>query len=286
MSSPQPTPPAAEIVKASGSNLAFALAVLPKEKREDMEVFYAFCRVVDDIADDGTQGVEARREGLSHWRDLIQERRAPESDAGLEAELMDLCRRYTLERGLLEEIIAGMEMDLEERRYDTFEDLRAYCYRAASAVGLVSIEIFGYQSPQTRNYAEQLGYAFQLTNILRDVAQDWQLEKRIYLPREDLERFGYSAADLAGGVYNEAFKTLMGFQSERAEACYQEAVKLLPEEDRDAMRAAELMRKIYHKLLGKMKADGFRVFDKRYRLSKLEMAGFLVAAGLSSRFHS
>ncbi len=271
------SPPPADsesIVKASGSNLAFAFAVLPKEKRADMRVFYAFCRVVDDIVDDGDFSVEERRRRLDAWRALVKGE-AAELRPGLEIELSELQQRYDLPENLLLQIIDGMEMDLAAPvRYESFEDLKKYCYRAASAVGLVSIEIFGYQRERTRDYAELLGYALQLTNILRDVAEDAAIG-RVYLPREDMERFGYSEQDLLAGKYDDRFFALAEFIASRAEGFYAEADAALPEVDRESMKCSEMMRVIYQQLLGKMRNDQFRVFDQRYSLSKWELMKLL-----------
>ena len=258
------------IVKASGSNLAFAFSVLPKEKRADMRVFYAFCRVVDDIVDDGDLSVEERRVRLNKWRAFVKGE-VEEIRPGLESEMVDLQKRYDLSEDMLLEIIDGMEMDLDEPvRYENFEELKGYCYRAASAVGLVSIEIFGYERERTKEYAELLGYALQLTNILRDVAEDAEVG-RIYLPREDMKRFGYSEDDLLARKYDTRFFALAEFIGSRAEDFYAEAAAVLPEVDRESMKCSELMRVIYKQLLDKMKADQFRVFDKRYSLSKWEL---------------
>lgn len=270
-------PPPADsesIVKASGSNLAFAFSVLPKEKRADMRVFYAFCRVVDDVVDDGDLEVEEQRRRLQAWRDFVTGETL-EARPGLELELRDLQKRYDLPEKTMLEIIDGMETDLQAPvRYESFEELKKYCYRAASAVGLVSIEIFGYERERTREYAELLGYALQLTNILRDVAEDAQVG-RIYLPREDMERFAYSEKDLLAGKYDARFFALAEFIASRAEDFYAEAEAMLPEVDRESMKCSELMRVIYKQLLAKMKADQFRVFDQRYRLSKWELMKLL-----------
>ncbi len=269
-------PPAdsASIVKASESNLAFAFAVLPKEKRTDMRVLYAFCRVVDDIVDNGTLADEERRRQLEQWRVLVKGE-AVEVRPGLEQELVDLQQRHSLPQNLLLEIIDGMEMDLDGPvRFETFDDLKGYCYRAASAVGLVSIEIFGYQRERTKVYAELLGYALQLTNILRDVAEDADAG-RIYLPLEDMRRFGYEEKDVLAKKYDARFVALAEFISLRAEKFYAEAKAALPDVDRGSMKCSELMRVIYSQLLQKMKADQFKVFDKRYRLSKWEMLKLL-----------
>lgn len=272
---------AEQIVARSGSNLAFALKVLPRDKRGDMQVFYGFCRIVDDIADD--EGIEplARRAGLDRWRSLIRDQPLdPPMRSGIESEFRSLCERYQLPPETLLEIVAGVEMDIAPAaslRFADFDELKAYCYRVASAVGLTSIEIFGYQDPACRDYAEQLGYAFQMTNIIRDVGQD-AAEGRVYLPLDELQRFGVSESSLLdrSAAESSGFQELMAFQCQRAEDFYAAAVAELPDEDRRTMRAAELMRVIYSRILQRMKTDGFRVFEKRYKLSKLEMAGALL----------
>lgn len=277
------TASAAEIIARSGSNLAYALKVLPREKRADMQVFYSFCRIVDDIADDEGIAADVRRRGLDRWRALVRdEKLEPSLRPGIESEMRSLCERYQLPIASVLEIVAGVEMDIApgSLRFADFEELRRYCYRVASAVGLVSIEIFGYQDPACRDYAEHLGYAFQLTNILRDVGGD-AAEGRLYLPLDDLARFGVSEAEILdrSAADSPAFQQLMSFQCQRAEDYYASAVDSLPDGDRKSMRASEIMRVIYSRILKRMKEDEFRVFEKRYKLSKLEMAAALLKGG-------
>jgi phytoene synthase len=183
-----------------------------------------------------------------------------------------LMHKYSLSPEMLEEIISGVEMDLSIVRYSTFKELRVYCYRVASAVGLVSIEIFGYRNPRCQEYAIDLGLALQMTNIIRDLWKDFQAG-RIYLPQEDLARFHYSEGDLAKRQYNEHLLQLMQFEASRAREFFGRAVAELPSEDRRAMAPAEIMRSIYSALLRRIEIDNFRVFEKEYRLSKLEKAG-------------
>jgi phytoene synthase len=243
-------------------------------------VFYAWCSVVDDVADCAGLDEADRRERLDRWRQIVSGK-CPDSRAGLEREMGELIEKYNLPRNTLGEIITGVEMDIrmdrEKLRYPTIESLKQYCYRVASAVGLISIEIFGYRDTGSRDYAEKLGYAFQLTNILRDVSEDAG-RGRIYLPLEDLEHFGVSEADLVERKASPEFVELMRFEGERAEAWYRDAEAALPAIDRRSMRSAELMRAIYSRILARMKADGYRVLEKRYRLSKLEMVWRLVMA--------
>lgn len=261
---------AREIVRRSGSNLAFALAVLPKDKRDDMGVFYAFCRVADDIADDPGYELEERREGLARWRSIIRDPEFPVLD-GIETEFREMMLRRNLNLSELEEIIDGVEMDLSPLRFETAADLQRYCYHVASAVGLVSIQLFGYSDPQTRVYAEQLGYALQWTNIMRDVGEDAR-EGRIFLPLEDLRQFGISEKNLLAETFDEeSFAALMAHQDSKAIEFYTAAKEALPEVDRSSMRSAELMNRIYSGILCEMRKDGYRVFEKRYRLSKPRM---------------
>ena len=261
---------ATEITRESKSNLALAFVSLDRERRRDMTTFYAFCRVVDDIADTGTLTAAERQERLTKWRGWL--RTAGADEPGLAAELRALLAKYRLPPEMLDEIIAGVEMDLHKASYPTFAELRTYCYHVASAVGLVSIEIFGYRNPACKEYAIQLGLALQTTNIIRDVSRDLD-RGRVYLPEEDLRRFEYSTDDLRQRTYNDNFIRLMQFESERAKAFFNSAAAVLPREDRHSMVAAEIMGSVYRALLRRMENDKFRVFEKDYRLNKLEKAG-------------
>lgn len=263
-------PEAASITRASKSNLALAFISLGKERRHDMTVFYAFCRVIDDIADAGGIEVEVKRVRLTGWRQWLRQP-APD-EPPLAGELRAVTAKYSIPPEMLDEIVAGVEMDLTTSRYQTFDDLRVYCYRVASAVGLVSIEIFGYRNPVTRQYAIELGLALQTTNIIRDVGRDLK-SGRIYLPEEDLARFGYTEADLQARVYDDRFLRLMKFEATRAHGFFDKAADLLPREDRRSMVAAEIMASVYRALLKRIETDNFQVFSKEYRLSKLQKAG-------------
>jgi phytoene synthase len=266
------------------SNLALAFLSLPRAKRADMDVFYTFCRLVDDIADSDTLPPEDKLALLAAWREAVE---APDGNAqassGLAERLRLLIKNYSLQRSHLQEIITGVEMDVYARLYPTFEQLRTYCFRVASAVGLVSIEIFGYTDPSARQYAIDLGLALQMTNIIRDVAVDLDNGGRIYLPLEDLERFGYSPEDLRARTYDRRFRSLMKFETERAEGFFVSARRHLAPADRRSMVAAEAMRGIYRKLLVDMKRDRFRVFERTYRLNKVRKAWTLLTTVLGAR---
>ena len=270
---------AAKITRQSKSNLALAFVSLGPERRQDITLFYAFCRVIDDIADDVDLSAEEKRRGLAEWREWLWA--ANSGEPLLARDLRGLIGKYSLSPGMLEEIIAGVEMDLSISRYATFEELRVYCYRVASAVGLVSIEIFGYRNPTCKEYAIQLGLALQVTNIIRDVGKDLR-DGRIYLPREDLARFDYSETELQDRKYNERFVRLMEFEAGRARQFFTRAAASLPREDRKSMVAAEIMGSVYRGLLRRMELDKFRVFEKEYRLNKLEKAGRIAAQLLKS----
>ena len=258
---------AATITRQSKSNLALAFVSLGRERKRDITVFYAFCRVVDDIADSSQLSVVEKRIRLAKWRQMLHG--AAQDEPLLARDVRRLIAKYSLSPGMLEEIIAGVEMDLSTLRYPTFEELRVYCYRVASAVGLVSIEIFGYHNPRCKQYAIELGLALQMTNIIRDVGKDLQ-NGRIYLPQEDLARFHYSETELTQRQYNGRFVQLMEFQTRRACQFFANAAAALPTEDRKAMAPAEIMGSVYRGLLRRIELDKFRVFEKEYRLSKLE----------------
>jgi phytoene synthase len=254
---------AEQITAASRSNLALAFVALPKNRRRDIATFYAFCRVIDDIAD-GSGTVEEKTAALQLWREAVVA--TVPNEPALAKPTRELIELYQLPVAHFHEIIAGVEMDLRGARYASWEDLRLYCHRVASVVGLVSIEIFGAKDPAAREYALNLGLALQLTNILRDVGEDFGNGRRIYLPAEDMARFGVTEEDLAQGRRSQSFLSLMDFEYRRALGFY-EAAKL-PHDDRKALAPAEIMRAVYGKLLERMHTDRWKVFGHRYRLSK------------------
>ena len=267
------------------SNLALAFLCLPRDKRKDMNVFYMFCRVVDDIADSPELTPVEKTDLLGAWRSVI--RIPAQSEPGVSTlahDLNALVGKYHLPPEHLLEIIAGVEMDLTGRQYPTFEQLRTYCYRVASVVGLVSIEIFGYQDSETQRYAVDLGMALQLTNIIRDVNADLENGGRIYLPLEDLERFGYTTADLRARVYDKRFQALMTFEANRAEGYYQSAVSHLRSVDRLTMLASEIMRAIYWRLLLKLQRGRYQVCGRRFRLRTPRKLTILAVSVIRNRW--
>lgn len=257
---------ASDITRKAKSNLAFALTILPRARREDMVVFYAFCRTMDDLADDPGVAAAERVRSLDAWEGGIT--------AGFDApdefqqEVISLRDRQQIPNDLLVAIIDGCRMDLQPQRFETWDDLSSYIWKVACAVGLVSIRIFGCTDPASERYAVALGHALQLTNILRDIGEDLSNGARVYLPLEDLARFDYTERDLVGRVRDKRFLALMDFEAARAQDYFQQAETALPPADRAALVPARIMGEIYHLLLGKMRDDRFQVFEKRYRISK------------------
>lgn len=258
-------PDAQEITRLAKSNLAFALKILPKEQREDMVTFYAFCRTMDDLADEPDLPVHERAECLESWHQGISH--GFPNPQPLQAALIDLIDRHNIPRPLLLAIIEGCRSDLEPQRFATWSDLEGYIWKVACAVGLVSIRLFGCHDPASEAYAISLGKALQLTNILRDVREDFDNGGRIYLPIDEMERFGYSVDDLSARVHDERFLGLMEFQATRADHLFRSAAAELPAGDHAALRPARIMADIYHHLLDTMRHGGFNVFQHRYRVS-------------------
>jgi phytoene synthase len=257
------------ITRKSASNLALAFVILPRAKRDAMSGLYAFCRMVDDVADEESVPVEKRREQLAAWREDIRRACGQEvPQFAVNLELQPVIRQYRLPFTLFDELIKGCEMDLDVQRYESFEPLELYCHRVASVVGLLSIEIFGYRNPACRDYAVYLGKALQLTNILRDVRTDAE-RGRIYLPLADLEQFGVTPDEILRSEYSDRYFKLAGHLAARARDFYRLARETLPAEDRRAMVAAELMGSVYWRLLLKLESQQFNVFGPQpVRLSR------------------
>ena len=262
-----------EITRKAKSNLAFALRILPKERRDDVVVFYAFCRTVDDIADDAEVPKQERRTALQAWEEGLRNGFPEGHELGNEVEEM-VARRGIPQEWLLE-IIEGCTMDLEVQRFQGWEELSRYNWKVAGVVGLVCTRIFGCVHEDSDKYAELLGNALQLTNILRDVGEDLANGGRIYLPINDLMRFQYSERDLVGKVYDGRFLAMMSYEAERAQHLFAEAERIMPDVDRDALVAARIMAEIYLNLLGKIRAGKFQVFTKRYSVSKARKLAIL-----------
>jgi phytoene synthase len=275
------------LTKKSASNLALAFILLPREKRDAMSALYAFCRAVDDVADEDSIPTEQRREQLAAWREDIRlacSNREPKFT--LNREFAPVIRQFKLPFTLLDEIIKGCEMDLTTLRYENYERLELYCFRVASAVGLLSIEIFGHQNAACRDYAVYLGKALQLTNILRDVKNDAE-RGRIYLPLTELKQFGVSEAEILAGHYSERYFALARSVAEHARNFYRLARETLPPEDRKSMVAAELMGSVYWQLLRKLERGKFDVFGvKPLKLSKPHKLALILRSWLRHAVNS
>ena len=265
---------------ASGSSFYASFRFLTLERRRAITALYAFCREVDDVVDETLDPAEAARQ-LDWWRSEVAMVYAgkPEHPVGLA--LKDVVQDFRLPQEQLLEIIDGMQMDLEQTRYADFKALQLYCYRVASVVGLLAAEIFGYTNRQTLKYAHDLGIAFQLTNIIRDVGEDAR-RGRIYLPLDELERFNVPEKDILASRDSENFQHLMAFQIERAQKYYDQALAQLPPEDRKRQRAGLIMAAIYRETLREVQRDGCRVLDHRVSLSKGRKLWLAVKAWLRS----
>lgn len=250
-----------QVTRKSASNLALAFVMLPREKRQAMTALYAYCRELDDVADEDDVPVEERRTQLAHWRAQTQLACSGGNPTiPVVQELQPTIEHYSLSYELFDELLKGVEADLDTTRYETYQDLEQYCYRVASVVGLLSIEIFGYTNPKSREYAVQLGQALQLTNILRDIGNDAQRD-RIYVPLEALKEFGITEKEILTGHRSQHFRGLAKAVAHRARRYYQAARETLPTEDRGSMIAAELMGTVYWNLLRKLEVENFPVLD-------------------------
>lgn len=263
---------------ASGSSFYYSFFFLPPERRQAITALYAFCREVDDVVDE-CHDAQLAAIKLAWWREELDRLYAGLPEHPVTRALQKVLPRFSLPKELLLEIIDGMEMDLHQSRYPDFKTLSLYCYRVASVVGLLAAEIFGHEDRRTLKYAHDLGLAFQLTNIIRDVGEDAR-RGRVYLPQDELARFGIVDAELLSATppadFPDKFRRLMEFQIERAETYYAEALRQLPERDRKPQRAGLIMAAIYRATLTEIKRDANQVLSQRVSLSplrKLWLAG-------------
>jgi 15-cis-phytoene synthase len=257
-----------KLTTKSQSNFYYAFLFLPKERREALEAVYAYCRLVDDVVDEEAPE-EKKLAGIAHWRnelDLVYGD-GPTPEHPVSARLREAIRRFPIRREDMEAVIDGCAMDVSQNRYQTWDDLRTYCYRVASAVGLMCIEIFGYHSPKARQYAEDLGIALQLTNILRDVAEDAK-RGRVYLPQEEMQAFGVTDEDLVSGRATPEFRRLMRWSAKRARAHYLRARAAIGEGERRQLVIAEIMGDIYYALLERLEETDFEVFGERLQVRR------------------
>jgi phytoene synthase len=265
-------------VSQRATSFYYSFLALPADKRSAIVAVWDFCRAVDDAVDE--PGDRDPASALLQWRQEIARLyggHAPATSQG--TKLAPYIARFKLPRSAFEDLIDGVAMDLQRRRYETFEELRQYCLRVASAVGLICVEIFGYRNLQTRDYAIDLGIALQLTNIIRDVAPD--LERgRLYIPLEDLRRFGCCEEDLRSGVVTDKVRRLLVFQVDRARQFYRKAEAALPRHDQRRLVAARIMGAIYFELLRAIERSGYDVFRSRIRVGRPRQAAIAAATWL------
>lgn len=273
---------AKEISKKSKSSFYYAFNLLPEEKREAMNVVYAFCRKTDDIVDESNEDLNVKYDKLRKWRIEFERAFSGHSEFPLLNRLGKTISNFNIPLDPFFELIKGMEMDIQKDRYKSFDDLLLYCYRVASTVGLMTIEIFGYKNPSTKKFAVDLGIALQLTNILRDIGKDAE-KGRIYLPQEDLKKFNYNESELMMKVYNNQFKELMIYESGRAKRYFESATSNLDLEDKKTMFAARAMQHIYYKMLGKIIAADYDVFNNNIKVTKFEKVG--IALGVWAKYN-
>ena len=252
---------------ASGSSFYYSFLFLPQERRRAITALYAFCREVDDVVDECSDAQLARTK-LAWWRLEIGKLFESNPNHPVTKALQPHLANFGITAERLDEIIDGMEMDLTQTRYLDFAGLERYCYHVAGAVGLLAAGIFGYSNPRSLEYAKNLGTAFQLTNIIRDVGEDAR-KGRIYLPMDELKKFEVPAADLLQARYSDNFRKLMAFQAARANEFYRKAFDALPSEDRKTQRAGLIMAAIYRATLAEVERDGFKVLTQRASLTPL-----------------
>jgi len=263
---------AREISKKSKSSFYYAFNLLPAEQRDAMNTVYAFCRKTDDIVDEGSVTDDLKFENLRKWRIELEKSLNGHSEYPLINKLSKTIQNFNIPLGPFFDLLKGMEMDLQQKRYVTFNDLQTYCYHVASTVGLMCIEIFGYRHSSAKDFAVNLGIALQLTNILRDIKKDAE-RGRIYLPQEDLKKFNYNESDVLSSTYNENFQKMMKYQVERAKEYFNKATACLNKEDKKAMFAARAMQHIYFRMLNKIVDADYDVYNKKIRISTAKKVG-------------
>ena len=256
-----------EKAAASGSSFYYSFLFLPAERRRAITALYAFCREVDDVVDE-TQDGQLAATKLAWWRIEVASMFSGNPQHPVTKALSVFKDRFSITQERLHDIIDGMEMDLTQSRYLDWPALERYCYRVASVVGLLAAGIFGYRDPRTLEYAKNLGLAFQLTNIIRDVGEDAR-KNRIYLPMEEMKRFNVTAADVLNARQTPDFEKLLKFEADRAKDYYRKAFDALPAEDRKSQRAGLIMAAIYRALLEEIERDGFQVLKTRTSLTPL-----------------
>lgn len=262
---------AKEVMNSVQTNFIFSSYILPEEKKDDLNIIYAFCRKTDDIVDDDKFTLSEKKIRLEKWNNELKKSFDSDTEFRLLKDLKNVKEKYNIPESPFFDLIKGMQLDLEQNRYKSFEELYQYCYYVASTVGLMTINLFGYTNKNTIDFAVNLGIALQLTNILRDIRKDCEAG-RIYLPQEDLLKFGYGEDDLIANVYNDNFKSLMKSEVERTKNYYASAMKHLHHEDIKNMLPALIMRKTYYKILKKIESKNYNIFENKISISKFNKA--------------
>ena len=268
------------VAKEHAKNFYYAFRTLPAAKRRAIYAVYAFCRYCDDVADDDHLPLDEKRRLLAEIRERLHNPAREAEDPVLMA-LEATTRDFGIPRRYYEDVIRGVETDLVVARFQSFDHLREYCYLVASAVGLICIEVFGYEDPAAREYAVDLGIAMQMTNVMRDVKEDMD-RGRIYLPLDDIRSFGYSEQDLMDGRNNESFRRLMAFQAERARSYFDSGARLFPLLSRESRACAAVLHQLYSRILDRMESSGYDVFGQRIGLSTSEKLLMMVKLWIGS----
>ena len=268
------------ITRREAKNFYYAFLTLPVAKRRAIYAAYAFCRHCDDTVDEETS-TEAKLKALSDLQANLDSTYSGSASSPVYVALADVARNYDIPQEYFQEIILGVESDLVKDRFQNFDELKEYCYRVASVVGLICLQIFGYEDDRAKEYAVDLGLAMQLTNIIRDVREDLDMG-RVYLPQDEMARFGYSEDDLRNGVRNAAFLELMRFQSQRAREYFDRGFKLLPYLSRRSRACPAVLGALYSKVLDRIEASDYNVLESRVSLSKAEKIGITAKTWLGS----
>ena len=268
------------IARREAKNFYYAFLTLPAAKRRAIYAAYAFCRHCDDSVDEETS-TDAKLKALTELQANLNSTYSGNASSPVYVALADVARNYDIPQDYFQEIILGVESDLVKDRFQNFEELREYCYRVASVVGLICLQIFGYEDDDAKEYAVDLGLAMQLTNIIRDVREDLDMG-RVYLPQDEMARFGYSEEDLKNGVRNQAFHDLMEFQAQRAREYFDRGFKLLPYLSRRSRACPAVLGALYSKVLDRIEASDYDVLESRVSLSKAEKIGITAKTWLGS----
>ncbi len=268
------------ITRREAKNFYYAFLTLPAAKRRAIYAAYAFCRHCDDSVDEETS-TDAKLKALTDLQANLDSTYSGGASSPVYIALADVARNYDIPQDYFQEVILGVESDLVKDRFQNFEELKEYCYRVASVVGLICLQIFGYEDDDAKEYAVDLGLAMQLTNIIRDVREDFDMG-RVYIPQDEMARFGYSEEDLRKGVRNQAFHDLMEFQAKRAREYFDRGFKLLPYLSRRSRACPAVMGALYSKVLNRIEASGYDILDSRVSLSKAEKIGITAKTWLGS----